>query len=35
VQLPTTQQDSLLDLMQAIRQGRPAFSAYAVERQAR
>jgi hypothetical protein len=34
-QLPTAQQDSLLDLMQAIRRERPAFSAYAVERQAR
>jgi hypothetical protein len=35
VQLPITQQNSLLDLMQAIRRERPAFSAYAVERQAR
>jgi hypothetical protein len=30
--LPTTQQESLLAEMQAIRQERPAFSAYAIER---
>jgi len=35
VQLPAAQQDSLLDLMQTIRRERPAFSAYAVERQMR
>lgn len=32
-QLPAAQQVSLLDLMQTIRRERPAFSAYAVERQ--
>ena len=31
--LPTTQQESLMAEMQAIRQERPAFSAYAKERQ--
>lgn len=35
VQLPAAQQDTLLARMQAIRQERPAFSAYAAERQAR
>jgi hypothetical protein len=32
--LPTTQQESLLAEMTAIRRERPAFSAYAIERQA-
>ena len=31
-QLPPAQQEALLALMQAIRQERPAFSAYAIER---
>lgn len=31
--LPTNQQESLLTQMQALRQERPAFSAYAIERQ--